>query len=64
MTDPTLNEEAIKAALSRVIKDLDYDLWKEIENPEDPDDPDLPGWDYLAEIFRFTYEDEVDGFNE
>ena len=47
------SKKSVEFAIQRLISELDYDLWKSIENPEDPDDE--LGWDDLTEMFIDAY---------
>ena len=51
-----LDREEVIHALKAVVSELDYDIYKSIENPEDPDDEDNYTWEDLAEIFEEHFE--------
>lgn len=52
-----LEIEKVEDALRAVIAELDYDLHKELENPEDPDSEDNYTYANLAALFIEAYID-------
>lgn len=51
-----LDPGQVRKALRTVVADLDYDLWKSIEMPEDGGEPE---WDAVVEMFNEVYESKV-----
>lgn len=51
------DRESTKFAVQRLVNELDYDLWKSIDSPEDPDELT---WDDLIDIFIYAYEEDQD----
>lgn len=51
-----MDEAEVINALKAVISELDYDVYKSIEDPEDPEDEDNYTWEDLAEIFMEHFE--------